>query len=240
MRTYEREMSAQERRLIEADLADAERPVSFVVPVVWASVGAIAIGAIVVVIVRTAAAPGFRPADWLPVLTLMVPLLLVAGGITFGAMRAIAERRRWGRNLREQSVPLMRALLAEGRVRAHAFASTKGVRFAEFEDEGDVYLFELTGGRTLLLEGQGIPFPDGDLDWPGAAFELVEASVGDWFVVLAGDGTPLELKERPRSDAACEPLLGSEFVCAAPFMVRLIDQPFEDCLRQLTAEPTGW
>jgi hypothetical protein len=144
----------------------------------------------------------------------------------------VREAKQW---FYTQRRPELEALLNDGRVRSYDFVAQTGVKFEEFEDEGDLYVIALAGGACLLLEGQCVgPFyPDNTL-WSGRHFRLVECVANGELLGIFGDGSEVPFKRFPRDTAVDTLPLGQQLpLTYPPFEARYTEETLDNCLIQL-------
>ena len=137
-------------------------------------------------------------------------IIAMAGIIGIVALYAcialIESYRNWSKHTQRflnESAPKIREALEAGTARVRRVISDRVIEIVPFDDEGDVYIFDLGDGTCLYLRGQEY-YPDDyeNQPWPAREFEIVNATNGYWLGIFSARGTPpsvrsIEISEMP-------------------------------------------
>jgi hypothetical protein len=174
MYRYERQMSDQERALLEAAL-QVRSIVTFRTSFPW-------------IFAWTVLGAGCAYLGW------HLHPAWVLGSLIFALFLwlKVAGDIRWAgyqRETRREHFPKLRQILADGRVVVTRVEASGVVELLEAEDEGPTYFFAVGGGKILFLHGQHI-VPARETDpWPSTGFEIVESKLHDeWLGIFPFGG----------------------------------------------------
>ena len=176
--SYEREMSSEERRSLEALLVDrvaslAER---VILKTLYVAICAVLVAAVCAIIYGMARILIDEPFNLLLVVFVLLAgsvLLFLPIRLLWSVVPAPIVQRRFEAVAKTQTLHL----LENGRVKVDRVTATRAITVSAFDDEGEAVILAISENESVTLFGQCIGPVDVAADWPAVEFEWVRSAL---------------------------------------------------------------